>query len=308
MIIDKTLSMIGNTPILKLNTHFLSNHKELANIFVKLENKNPGGSIKDRVAYSMILEAEKAGILKENSIIIEPTSGNTGIALAYIGKLKGYKVIIVMPETMSIERRNILKAYGAEVVLTQGSLGMTGAISKAEELALQYPNSFIPQQFTNSANPLIHYQTTAIEISQEFNKLDAFVVGVGTGGTLSGVGKHLKNTFPNIQIVAVEPYDSAVISGEEPAPHVIQGIGAGFIPSNLNTALIDQILKVRNRECIEMCRQIAQHTGLFLGYSSGANIFAAIQMAQKLGPDKNIITIAPDGGEKYLSTNLYNFE
>ncbi|WP_320046187.1 cysteine synthase A [uncultured Ilyobacter sp.] len=302
MIVNNSVELIGDTPVVKL-----SNIKEegMAEIYIKLEGKNPGGSIKDRAALGMIEDAEKTGFLQKGGIIIEPTSGNTGIALAFIGVLKGYRVIVVMPDTMSIERRNIVKAYGGELVLTEGVLGMKGAIEKAEEISAAMPGSFIPQQFTNRANPEKHYESTAEEILRDFDHLDAFVAGVGTGGTITGIGKKLKERIENIKIYAVEPETSAVMSGEGPGKHKIQGIGAGFIPEILDLDIVDEVVKITDAEAYEAARDTAKKEGLLLGISSGANIAAAIKIAKELGEGKKVLTISPDGGEKYLSTDLY---
>ncbi|WP_372714427.1 cysteine synthase A [Ilyobacter sp.] len=302
MIVNNSIELIGNTPVVKLSN---IREESMAEIYIKLEGKNPGGSIKDRAALGMIEEAEKAGILKKGGVIIEPTSGNTGIALTLIGVLKGYRVIVVMPDTMSIERRNIVKAYGGELVLTDGILGMKGAIEKAEELSATMPGSFIPQQFTNKANPEKHYKSTAEEILKDFDHLDAFVVGVGTGGTITGVGKKLKEEIQDIKIYAVEPETSAVMSGEGPGKHKIQGIGAGFIPEILNMDIVDEVVKITDAEAYDAARDTAKKEGLLLGISSGANIAAAIKVAKELGAGKKVLTISPDGGEKYLSTDLY---
>lgn len=300
--IKNIFEMIGDTPILRLKN---LEDVDMAEIYIKLEGKNPGGSIKDRAALGMLEEAEAKGILGKNSVIIEPTSGNTGIAIALIGRQKGYRVILTMPDSMSVERRSILKAYGAEIVLTEGSKGMKGAIVKAEELAEGVENSFIPQQFMNTANPKKHYETTAIEILEDIPDLDAFVAGVGTGGTITGVGAKLKEELKDIKIYAVEPTASAVISGEGPGKHKIQGIGAGFIPEILSTELIDGVLKVDDSTAFEWARKAATLEGVLLGISSGANIAGAIKVAKLLGKGKKVLTISPDGGEKYLSTDLY---
>lgn len=303
MIADNVFELIGKTPVVKLNKIV---EKEWAEIYLKLEFFNPGGSVKDRVAFSMIEKAEKEGKLKKGSVIIEPTSGNTGIGLAMVGAAKGYKVIIVMPDTMSMERRMLLAAYGAEVVLTPGKLGMEGAIKKAEELVRQNKNYFMPQQFENFANPLIHEETTAKEIIKDFNEgLDAFVAGVGTGGTITGVGKILKNKFSNIKIIAVEPYSAAVLSGKEPGPHKIQGIGAGFIPKVLDRNVIDEVIAVKDEDAFEVTRLLAKKEGILGGISTGASLWAAIEVAKKLGKGKKVLAIAPDSGERYLSTQLF---
>ena len=299
MVFNSLLSLIGNTPILKANNLFEGN-----NVFVKLEKFNPGGSIKDRAALGMIEEAEKNGLLKENGVIVEPTSGNTGIAIAMIGKIKGYKVIITMPETMSKERRDMIKAYGAEIILTEGSKGMKGAIEEAERLA-STKGYFMPQQFLNEANAKKHYETTAEEIIRDIPDLDVFIAGVGTGGTITGVGRKLKEYNPNIKIVAVEPSDSAVLSGENSGPHKIQGIGAGFIPSILDTDLIDKIEQISSEEAYSNAIKSASDVGVMLGISGGAALAAAIKTAKRLGKGKKVLFIAPDNGERYLSTDLY---
>ncbi len=298
--------LIGNTPLLELKNYDKTYGIE-ASIIAKLEYFNPGGSVKDRIGFSMIEDAEQRGLLNKDSVIIEPTSGNTGIALAYISAAKGYRIILAMPETMSIERRNLLKALGAELVLTPGPEGMKGAIKRATELAAETPNSFIPSQFDNAANPEVHRKTTAEEIWNDTDgKVDIFIAGVGTGGTITGVGEALKAKNPNIKIVAVEPVDSPVISGGKPGPHKIQGIGAGFIPANLNVAVIDEIFQVKNEEAFDTSKKLAKTEGLLVGISSGAAAYAATQIA--LRPEnkgKNIVVLLPDTGERYLSTVLY---
>ncbi|MGO2117652.1 MAG: cysteine synthase A [Fusobacterium sp.] len=309
MIVKNVLELIGNTPILKLNNLCGNSYcqTEMADIYIKLEGRNPGGSTKDRIALNMIERAEESGRLQKNGTIIEPTSGNTGIGLVYIGKLKGYRVVIVMPDTMSEERINIMKAYGGEVVLTDGKLGMKGAIAKAEELSKTIENSFIPGQFNNIANPQAHYNNTAEEIIKDFGDLDAFVAGVGTGGTLVGNGKRLKKEFKNIKLYAVEPSKSPVLSGGKPGPHGIQGIGAGFIPEVMDVSIIDSVIKVKDEDAFAACREVAKEEGILFGISTGANIHAAIEVAKKLGSGKKVLTISPDGGEKYLSTDLYKY-
>jgi cysteine synthase len=302
MIFNNVMDMIQNTPILKLN-NIVNN--DIAEIYVKLEKYNPAGSIKDRAALGMIEVAEKKGLLKKGYSIVEPTSGNTGIALAMIGRMKGYKVIIVMPETMSIERRNLIKAYGAELILTDGSKGMKGSIDKALELAKDKSDYFIPQQFTNIANPNKHYETTAIEILKDVEDIDTFIAGVGTGGTITGIGRKLKEVNPNIKVIAVEPETSAVLTGNKPGSHKIQGIGAGFIPEIYDNSVVDEIITISDEEAFNTAREIAKVEGILVGISSGANIAAAQKIANKLGKDKKIVTIAPDGGEKYLSTGIY---
>lgn len=302
MIFNSVLEMIGKTPMLKLNNIADEN---MADIYVKLEKFNAGGSVKDRAALGMIEKAEEMGLLKPGSIIVEPTSGNTGIALAMIGKLRGYKVIIVMPETMSVERRNMISAYGAELVLTEGAKGMKGAIEKALEIASAGEEYFVPQQFENIANPEKHYATTAEEIIEDVPNIDAFVVGVGTGGTVSGVGQKLKELKSDIKVVAVEPAKSPVLSGGSPSPHKIQGIGAGFVPGIYNADLVDQIITVEDEDAFAAARRVANEEGMLVGISSGAAIFAAIEVAKELGKGKTVVTLAPDGGEKYLSMGLY---
>ena len=301
MIYNNLLDLIGNTPVVKVNFK----DENIADVYVKLEKFNLSGSVKDRAALGMIEAAEKEGLLKEGSIIIEPTSGNTGIALALIGRLKGYKVIIVMPDTMSIERRSTLKAYGAELILTDGTKGMGEAIAVAEKLAAENSNYFLPQQFNNKANPEKHYETTAKEIIDDFKIIDAFVAGVGTGGTIVGVAKRLKERSKDTKVVGVEPSTSAVLSGENPGKHSIQGIGTGFIPKNYDASVVDEIVKISSEEAVEYAKKASHDFGLFVGISSGANIAAAYQVAKKLGKGKIVVTIAPDGGEKYLSVEAF---
>ena len=301
MIYNNLLDLIGNTPIVKVDFK----DENIADVYVKLEKFNLSGSVKDRAALGMIEAAEKEGLLKEGSVIIEPTSGNTGIALALIGRLKGYKVIIVMPDTMSIERRSTLKAYRAELILTDGTKGMGEAIAVAEKLAAENPNYFLPQQFNNKANPKKHYETTGKEILDDFKVVDAFVAGVGTGGTIVGVARRLKERSKDILIVGVEPSTSAVLSGEKPGKHSIQGIGTGFIPENYDASVIDEIVKISSEEAVEYAKKASHDFGLFVGISSGANIAAAYQIAKKLGKGKIVVTIAPDGGEKYLSVEAF---
>lgn len=298
--------LIGNTPLLELSNYNKS-HNLGATLIGKLEYFNPASSVKDRIGYAMIKDAEDKGLINQDTVIIEPTSGNTGIALAFVSAAKGYRLIITLPETFSMERRNLMKALGAELVLTPGAEGMTGAISKAKELAEQIPNSFIPQQFENPANPQMHKTTTAEEIWRDTDgQVDIFVAGVGTGGTISGVGEALKMKNPSVQIVAVEPTDSPVLSGGNKGPHKIQGIGAGFIPANFNRTVVDEILMVKNEEAFATARQLARTEGLLVGISSGAAAFAATQLA--LRPEnagKNIVVLLPDSGERYLSTPLF---
>ncbi|MDO5088944.1 MAG: cysteine synthase A [Leptotrichiaceae bacterium] len=302
MIYENIIELIGNTPIIKLN---LKGEDNIADIYVKLEKYNIGGSVKDRAALGMIEAAEKEGFLKPGGTIVEPTSGNTGISLALIGRAKGYNVIITMPETASVERRDILKAFGAELILTEGIRGMKGAIAEAEKIVSENPGYFLPQQFKNKANPQKHYETTAKEIIDDFNSLDAFIAGVGTAGTLSGTGKRLKEHFPDIKIIAVEPEDSAVLSGKEPGKHIIQGIGAGFVPDNYNEEIIDEIIQISNDKAVKFGKKATREAGLFLGISSGAAIAAAYETAKKLGKGKKVLIISPDGGEKYLSVEDY---
>lgn len=301
--------LIGNTPLLEL-TNFNKAHGALGKIIAKLEYFNPASSVKDRIGFAMIEAAEKLGHIKKDTIIIEPTSGNTGIALAFVAASRGYKLILTMPETFSIERRNLLKALGAELVLTPGPEGMGGAIKKAEELHAATPNSYIPQQFKNPANPEIHRKTTAEEIWRDTDgKVDVFISGVGTGGTVTGVGEVLKKKNPGVKIIAIEPTDSPVLSGGQKGPHKIQGIGAGFVPDVLNRSVIDEIITVKNEEAFETGRELARQEGLLVGISSGAAAFAALKVAKRPEyKDKNIVVILPDTGERYLSTLLYNFE
>ena len=308
-IAKKLTELIGNTPLLELNK--FSSLKGLEQpIIAKIESFNPGGSVKDRVALAMIEDAEDKGLLKPGATIIEPTSGNTGVGLALVAAVKGYKLILTMPETMSIERRNLVKAYGATVKLTSGKEGMKGAIKTAEELRDSIPGSIILQQFENQANPQKHYATTGKEIWRDTDgAVDIFVAGVGTGGTISGVGKYLKEQNPNVKVVAVEPTTSPVLSGGQSGPHKIQGIGAGFIPSTYNSKYVDEIFQVDNDQAILTGRQLAQSEGLLVGISSGAAVFAAIELAKRPeNKGKRIVTLLPDTGERYLSTVLYAFE
>ena len=308
-IAQRLTDLVGNTPLLELNNY--SKNKGLrAHVIVKLEYFNPAGSVKDRVALAMIEDAETKGLLKPGATIIEPTSGNTGVGLAFVAAAKGYKLVLTMPDTMSMERRNLLKALGAELVLTPGADGMKGAIARAEELQASTPGSLILQQFDNQANPAVHERTTGQEIWQDTDgKVDIFVAGVGTGGTVSGVGTALKKHNPKIQVVAVEPEDSPVLSGGKPGPHKIQGIGAGFVPKNYNSAVVDGILQVSNDDAIRTGRELAKYEGLLVGISSGAAVSAAIRLAQlPENEGKNIVVLLPDTGERYLSTLLYAFE
>ena len=301
--------LVGNTPLLQLNAYSAKENLQ-TNIIATLEYFNPAGSVKDRIALAMIQDAEKRGIIKPGATIIEPTSGNTGVGLAFVSAVKGYKLILTMPETMSIERRNLVKAYGATVVLTPGSAGMKGAIAKAEELRDNTPGSIILQQFENPANPAIHYATTAEEIWRDTDgKIDIFVAGVGTGGTVSGIGKRLKELKPDVKIVAVEPESSAVLSGEAPGAHKIQGIGAGFVPKTFDRNAVDEIFKVPNDAAILTSRKIAANEGLLVGISSGASAYAATELAKDpANKGKVIVALLPDTGERYLSTILYDFE
>lgn len=303
---DKITDLIGGTPILKLNNYIALNELP-ANIYAKLEYFNPAGSVKDRIAKAMIDDAEAKGALKPGAVIIEPTSGNTGIGLAAVAASKGYRIILTMPETMSVERRNLLKAYGAELVLTDGAKGMKGAIAKAEELAQQIEGGFIPSQFTNSANPTAHFNTTGPEIWEDTDgKVDIFVAGVGTGGTVSGVGKYLKSKNPNVKVVAVEPAGSPVLSKGVAGPHKIQGIGAGFVPETLDTKIYDEIIAVENEYAFATGRTLARKEGLLVGISSGAAVYAATQLAKRPeNKGKNIVVLLPDTGDRYLSTPMF---
>lgn len=297
--------LVGNTPIVKLNRLVDENSAE---VFLKLEYMNPGSSVKDRIALAMIEAAEENGSLKEGDTIIEPTSGNTGIGLAMIAAAKGYKALLVMPETMSMERRNLLRAYGAELVLTPGPEGMGGAIRKAEELAKE-KGYFMPQQFKNEANPEVHRRTTGREIVEQMGgQLDGFISGIGTGGTITGAGEVLREAYPEIKIYAVEPSDSPVLSGGKPGPHKIQGIGAGFVPDILDTKIYDEVIQVENDQAFEYARRAAKEEGILGGISSGAAIYAALKVAKELGKGKKVLAIIPSNGERYLSTPLYQFE
>ncbi|AVQ34102.1 cysteine synthase A [Staphylococcus muscae] len=304
--VENITQIIGQTPVVKLRHQA---GEDAADIYVKLEYQNPGGSVKDRIALAMIEQAEKEGKIKPGDTIVEPTSGNTGIGLAFVCAAKGYKAVFTMPETMSQERRNLLKAYGAELVLTPGSEAMKGAIKKAKELKEEH-GYFEPQQFENLANPRVHELTTGPELVEQFEgkTIDAFLAGVGTGGTLSGVGKVLKEKYPDIQIVAIEPEDSPVLSGGEPGPHKLQGLGAGFVPGTLNTEIYEEVIKVGNEVAMETSRRVAKEEGILGGISSGAAIHAAIQKAKELGKGKTVVTVLPSNGERYLSTPLYNFD
>ena len=298
--------LIGKTPLLEL-THIEKKHNLKAKIFAKLEYFNPAGSVKDRIAKAMIDGAEQKGLLKEGSVIIEPTSGNTGIGLASVAAARGYRIIIVMPETMSVERRQIMKAYGAELVLTDGTKGMKGAIEKADELSKEIPNGFIPGQFVNEANPKAHFETTGPEIFEDTDgNVDFFVAGVGTGGTITGVGKYLKSKLPEVKVVAVEPKSSAVLSTGVAGPHKIQGIGAGFVPKVLDTDIYDEIIPVENEDAFAMGKEVGRNEGVLVGISSGAALWAAIEVAKRPENEgKNIVVLFPDTGDRYLSTPLF---
>nr|WP_302417736.1 cysteine synthase A [uncultured Romboutsia sp.] len=298
MINNNVLDMIGNTPMIKLNN--IGN----SNLYVKLEKYNPAGSIKDRAVYYMVENLEKNGILKKGDVLVEATSGNTGIALSMIGSLKGYKVIIVMPETMSVERRTLMKAYGAKLILTDGSLGMKGSIEMMNKLLSENTNYISLKQFENEYNPLAHYETTGVEIYNQVKDIDIFVCGVGTGGTISGVGKYLKEQNPNIKVVAVEPEGSPVISKNKKGSHKIQGIGAGFIPKNYNENVVDEVMTITDEESYEGVRIMAQKEGILVGISSGANIYAALKLCE-MYPNKKIVTVVPDGIDKYMSMGIF---
>ncbi|MBS8266990.1 cysteine synthase A [Mesobacillus boroniphilus] len=304
-IANSITELIGQTPIVKLNGLV---DEQSADVYLKLEYMNPGSSVKDRIALAMIEDAEAKGVLKQGDTLIEPTSGNTGIGLAMVAAAKGYKAILVMPETMSMERRNLLRAYGAELVLTPGPEGMGGAIRKAEELAKEN-GYFMPQQFENEANPSVHERTTGPEIVEQMgDQLDAFIAGIGTGGTITGAGKVLREKYKDIKIIAVEPTDSPVLSGGKPGPHKIQGIGAGFVPGVLDTKVYDEIIKVENEQAFDYARRAAKEAGILGGISSGAAIYAALETAKKLGKGKKVLAVIPSNGERYLSTPLYQFE
>jgi cysteine synthase A len=298
---ETILDLIGNTPMVRLQRMVPQGASE---VWAKLERFNPGGSVKDRIAKTMVEAAEEAGELEAGAVIVEPTSGNTGIGLAMVAAVKGYRLILVMPDTMSVERRALLKAYGAELVLTPGQEGMKGAVAKAEELVSEH-GYFMPQQFENPANPEVHRRTTAAEILAQVRHLDAFVAGVGTGGTITGVGEILKDVLPEVLIVAVEPAGSPVLSGGSPGKHKIQGIGAGFVPGVLNTEIIDEVVRVEDADAWETARQLARKEGILAGMSSGAAAWAAIQIAQRVGAGKVVVTLLPDTGERYLSTGLF---
>ena len=301
---DTVLGLIGRTPVVRLQRMPAPGS---AIVWAKLERANPGGSVKDRIGLSMIEAAERDGLLKSGGVIVEPTSGNTGIGLAMTAAVKGYRLILTMPDTLSVERRTLLAAYGAELVLTPGAKGIKGAIAKAEELVRENPGSFIPQQFKNPANPEVHRRTTAVEILKQVEgPIHAFVAGVGTGGTLTGVGEVLKERYPTVQIVAVEPANSPVLSGGQPGPHKIQGIGAGFVPDVLNMDVVDEVITVANEEALGTAQRLAREEGLLVGISSGAAAFAALQVARRLGDGRTVVVILPDTGERYLSTDLFS--
>ncbi len=298
---SSTLERIGNTPLVRISTP-----EKSATLWGKLESANPGGSVKDRIAKAMIEQAEQDGRLQPGAVIVEPTSGNTGIGISLVGAIKGYRIVLTMPDTMSMERRRLLGAFGAELILTPGAQGMRGAIEKAEEVTAEL-KGFMPQQFCNPANPKIHLETTGPEILRDLdNQVDAFVAGVGTGGTITGVGQALKQKNPGVLIVAVEPSDSPVLSGGEPGPHKIQGIGAGFVPDVLNTDIYSEIITVTNEQAMQTARELAREEGVFVGISAGANVFAARKVAARLKPGQNVVTILCDTGERYLSTNIFD--
>ncbi len=295
------LDRIGNTPLIKLSTP-----KGSATLWGKLESANPGGSVKDRIAKAMIEQAEQDGLLKPGAMIVEPTSGNTGIGISLVGAIKGYQVVLTMPDTMSMERRRLLGAFGAELILTPGAKGMRGAIEKAEEIAAER-KAFMPQQFCNPANPKVHLETTGPEILRDLdNQVDALVAAIGTGGTITGAGQAIKHKNPEVRIVAVEPSDSPVLSGGDPGPHKIQGIGAGFVPDVLDTNIFSEVITVTNEQAMQTTRDLAREDGVFVGISSGANVFAARQVAARLKPEQNVVTILCDTGERYLSTDIFD--
>ncbi|MDQ1371930.1 MAG: cysteine synthase [Candidatus Thermoplasmatota archaeon] len=300
--LDSILDTVGDTPIVRLSRIASASG---AAVYAKLEWFNPMGSVKDRVAKGMIEAAERKGLVKQGTVVIEPTSGNTGIGLAMVCAVKGHRLILTMPDTMSVERRKMLKALGAEVVLTPGASGMQGAVDKAEELAASTPGAFMPQQFKNKANPWTHRKTTAREILRAMEKVDAFVAGVGTGGTITGVGQALKRRFPGVRIYAVEPEESPVLSGGAPGPHDIQGLGAGFVPKALDKDIYDSVIKVRKEDAVKTARDLAKLEGMLVGISSGAAAWAALKVAKELGPEKSVVVVLPDTGERYLSTDLF---
>lgn len=303
-VVDSITDLIGQTPLVRLQRMVKPN---FANVYVKVEYFNPGGSVKDRIAWGMIQDAEQRGVLRPGGTIIEPTSGNTGIGLAMIAAARGYRLIVVMPDSLSVERRMLMAAYGAEFVLTPGAEGMNGAIEEAKRLLRENPDYFMPQQFENPANPEAHRRSTSLELLQQLPKFDAFVAGIGTGGTITGVGEILKARLPEVKIIGVEPASSPVISGGKPGPHKIQGIGAGFVPAIFNKTILDQLIQVSNEDAMETARRLPREEGLLVGISSGAAVFAALQVAQALGEGKNVVVLAPDTGERYLSTDLFSF-
>jgi len=300
--LDSILEAVGDTPVVRLGRIVPD---DVATVYAKIESFNPMGSVKDRIAKGMIDDAERRGLIREGTTIIEPTSGNTGIGLAMVCAVRGYRLILTMPDTMSVERRRLLEALGAELVLTPGDQGMNGAIQQAEDLSRTMADSIVLQQFKNESNPATHAQTTAVEITETFDSLDAFVAGVGSGGTISGVGRVLKRKFPGIKIIAVEPADSAVLSGKEPGAHGIQGIGAGFVPETLDTSIYDSVVAVLTEDASAVTRALAKREGLFVGISSGAAVHAALEVAKELGPGKSVLVVLPDTGERYLSTDLF---
>lgn len=302
LVAESVLELIGRTPVVRLNKLV---SPDMATVWAKLERQNPGGSVKDRIALAMTLAAERDGRLRPGGVIVEPTSGNTGIGLAMVAAVKGYRCILVMPDTLSVERRKLFQAYGAEMVLTPGSLGMKGALARAREIAAETPGAFMPNQFENPANPDIHTHTTALEILTQVPQLDGFVAGVGTGGTVTGVGRHLKEDIPHVTVVAVEPAESAVLSGGQAGSHKIQGIGAGFKPQVLDMDVVDEIILVSSAEALAMTRRLAREEGLLAGISSGAAAVAALELARRLGAGKTVVTVFPDTGERYLSTPVF---
>jgi len=301
-VLNNILEAVGNTPLVRLNRIVPEGG---ATVYAKLESHNPMWSVKDRIAKAMIEVAERKGVVNKDTTVIEPTSGNTGIGLAMVCAVKGYKLVLTMPETMTLERRKIMAAFGAQLVLTPGPEGMRGAVGRAEELAKSTPNSFMPQQFKNKANPWVHKKTTAKEIIRALDKIDAFVAGVGTGGTITGVGQVLRRKFPQVKVFAVEPEDSPVLSGGKPGPHKIQGIGAGFVPEILDTKIYDEVIKVATKDAVDTSRKLAKLEGIFVGISSGAACFAALRVAKQLGPGNTVVVVLPDLGERYLSTDLF---
>ncbi|MGC9394544.1 MAG: cysteine synthase A [Anaerolineae bacterium] len=303
LVVDSILELVGRTPVVRLQ-HVVA--PGMATVWVKLERQNPGGCVKERIGLAMIEAAEREGLLEPGGLIVEPTSGNTGVGLAMVAAFKGYRVILVMPDSVSAERRGIFKAYGAETVLTPGAQGMKGAIAKAEEIVREHPAAWMPNQFTNPANPEIHRTTTGPEILAQVPQLDAFVAGVGTGGTVTGVGRYLKAEAPHVRVFAVEPAGSPVLSGGEPGSHKIQGIGAGFVPAVFDRSVVDEIVTVSSDEAAETARQLAQREGLLVGISSGAAAAAALNVAARLGEGKTVVVLLPDTGERYLSTNLFD--